>query len=142
MIRLEVLGDPMTQGNKSAVIVGGKARVIEGRRAGGRERHKSWREAVRSAAQEWWETNGEPAPLDEPVQVDVTVFLPRPKSAPKRVVLPDKGLDVDKLARSILDSIAGVLIRDDARVTTLVARKRFATDRPTGAVIVVEGDAA
>lgn len=136
MIRFEVLGDPMTQGSKSAFVRGGRAVIVEGK-GPGKERHKSWREAVRSAAQEWWETNGEPAPLDEPVVAEITVYLPRPASAPKRVVVPYKGLDVDKLARSILDSISGVLIRDDARVVDLHVGKRFATDRPTGAVVTV-----
>lgn len=46
MIELEVVGIPAPQGSKSAVLIGGKARLIEGSSTTGREKHKSWRQGV------------------------------------------------------------------------------------------------
>ena len=38
------LGFRVPQGSKSAVLIGGKARLIEGSSTTGREKHKSWRQ--------------------------------------------------------------------------------------------------
>ena len=65
-------------------------------------------------------------PLDGPVKVGITFTLPRPKSAPKGRMWPDRKPDVDKLVRAALDSLeqAGA-IRSDAQVVMLGATKVY-----------------
>lgn len=88
------------------------------------ERTKPWQESVVTAARE---TVGERAPFEGPVAVVVRFFMPRPKSAPKRVTEPTKKPDLDKLVRCVKDGLtrAGVY-RDDAQVVVTIARKEFA----------------
>jgi Holliday junction resolvase RusA-like endonuclease len=43
--------------------------------------------------------------------------------------------DLDKLIRSVGDSLTGTIIRDDSRIIAISAQKRYADDRGSGAVI-------
>ncbi len=61
-----------------------------------------------------------------PVIVAVIFRLPRPASAPRRVVHHLTKPDVDKLARCCLDALTGVVFADDKAVVDLRARKVFA----------------
>lgn len=137
MIRLQVVGTPQPQGSKTAFVRGGRAVLVEGRRGPARESFHSWREAVAQAGRDWQAEHTQ-ALLDEPVDVDIIFWLPRPKSAPKRRCYPDGRPDLDKLGRAVLDAITGVLIVNDSRVVTLTSRKRFAVDMPPGATITID----
>jgi Holliday junction resolvase RusA-like endonuclease len=129
----EVVGDPAPQGSKSY-----KGRTKAGKPilAESSAKVKPWRQDVVAAAlaaigaHEW-------VKLDGPVLLDITFFLPRPVSAPKRVRLPFRRPDLSKLVRSTEDALttAGVYA-DDARITDLHVRKRFAVAW-TGALITV-----
>jgi len=133
-VHLEVFGVPAPQGNKSAFIRGGRAVVVEGK-GPGRQSHAAWRQAVATAARDWQEANRQGL-IDEPVFVSMHFRLPRPKSTPKKVVYQAKKPDLDKLVRSVLDAVSGVVLADDARVVKLLASKDFATDTvPPGASI-------
>lgn len=126
MIRLVVLGAPVTQGNKSGFVRGGRVVMVEGK-GPGRQRHKDWRSAVTHAAQQHLEQHGGGL-LDGPLVVRMSFGLPRPASAPKtRRTWPIKARsgDVDKLQRSILDSLTHVLFADDSQVVAVVAVKDF-----------------
>lgn len=136
MIELEVVGIPQPQGSKTAFVRGGRAVLVEGRRGPARENFHSWREAVAQAGRDWQHDHGTPL-LDEPLSVDITFRLPRPKSAPKRRLHPDGRPDIDKLGRAVLDAITGVLIINDSRVVELNTRKQFAVDGPPGASITI-----
>lgn len=135
MIRLEVIGVPVTQGSKSAFVRGGHAVVVEGKGAGV-QKHKDWRRAVADAARAWCAQHDNPPLITGPVLVRLTFGLQRPASAPKRTrTFPTKARsgDVDKLQRSILDSVTGVLIADDSQVVGVVAVKDWSD--PPGVVI-------
>lgn len=136
MIRLEVIGVPQPQGNKTGMVRGGKVVMLEGRRPDAREAFRSWREAIAHAGRVW-QNEHQQALIDEPVIIDITFRLPRPKSAPKRRVYPDSRPDLDKLERAVLDALTGVLITNDSRVVELSTRKVFAIDGPPGAVITI-----
>jgi Holliday junction resolvase RusA-like endonuclease len=106
---------------------------------------RPWQESVVSAARDM--LAGAP-PLEGPIALDVRFFLPRPKSAPRRVVDATKKPDLDKLLRCVKDGLtrAGVY-RDDAQVVAVVMSKGFAAgisdpDGVTGvprAVVEVRG---
>ena len=113
MIRFTVRGLPAPQGSKRHV---GGGRMVEMSRKVG-----PWRDAVRTETQRAVE-----APMTGPVTVLLEFWLPRPASAPKRVILPAKRPDLDKLVRSTLDGLtAGGAWKDDAQVVRLTAVKRF-----------------
>jgi crossover junction endodeoxyribonuclease RusA len=136
VIRLEVVGTPQPQGNKTAFVRGGRAVLVEGRRAPAREAFKSWRDAIATAGRDWQLEHGQEL-LDDPAAIDITFRLPRPRSAPKRRVYPDSRPDLDKLARAVLDGLTGIIISNDSRVVDLSVRKRFAVDCPPGATITI-----
>lgn len=127
-----VLGVPVPQGSMRAFMPK-RARfpVV----TSDNQRTKPWKSSVSAAAFE--AKGGEDASaIAEPVEVAIVFYLPRPKSAPKRVTQPQTKPDLDKLVRAILDACtdAGVWV-DDAQVVTLLARKTFAgglDDKATG----------
>jgi len=70
------------------------------------------------------------------VRVSLTFYVARPKSLPKRVMHATKKPDLDKLVRAAIDSLSGVLFKDDAQVTDILARKLYAQGAPYLEVIV------
>jgi crossover junction endodeoxyribonuclease RusA len=129
-MRIEVAGIPAPQGSKRHV---GGGRMVEQSRAVG-----PWREAVRAETQravllnsDWY------AGTSAASRVAITFRLPKPKSAPARVLFPVKRPDIDKLARAVLDGlVAGGALADDSQVVDLLVSKRFATTRP-GCIIEI-----
>ena len=133
-LRVEVEGLPAPQGSKTAVMIGGKARLIDGSTSKGRAGHKAWRSAVHEAAAKVAREAPE-CPLDEPVSVSVVFRLPLPDSDRHRTrhaTTPD----VDKLLRSTMDALvtAGVL-HDDSRIYAIQGVKVYARRTPAGATI-------
>ena len=136
-----VAGVAAPQGSKS--LLGHGALVESSKRVA------PWRTDVREAAiaamgRAGWQ------PLTGAVDVDIEVFLPRPKShygtgrnanavkhtAPLYPTGHNSG-DADKLARAILDALtsAGVWL-DDAQVVKLRASKHWATFTPATSIFV------
>jgi Holliday junction resolvase RusA-like endonuclease len=131
-MKFTVHGLPAPQGSKRHV---GNGRMIESSK-----KVKPWREAVKWAALEARAAAGHPPPLEGPLSVTVSFYLPRPKTAPKRRLYPDRKPDIDKLLRSTFDAMgdAGVW-GDDAQVVMVAAAKYYAgavMDSP-GALIEV-----
>jgi Holliday junction resolvase RusA-like endonuclease len=118
-----VAGTPAPQGSKTAISVGGKARLIEAGGTAGRAKHKAWRAAVTDAAiaarqrtgHEMWER-------PTPIQVSALFIFPMPASRTRadrdrgwcwRTVTPD----IDKVVRSTLDALTVAQVwEDDAQV--------------------------
>lgn len=131
MIRFTVIGGPQTQGSKRAFARNGRAWVVE---TGG-AKHKSWREAVASEARGALDGGGL---ITGPVTLTLTFALPKPASAPKRRRTWPIGAhsgDVDKLARAVLDSLTGTVLRDDSQVVRLVVDKDWGD--PPGVTVAV-----
>jgi crossover junction endodeoxyribonuclease RusA len=122
-LTFDVSGEPASQGSHSVI----HGRIVQVNSA----KHKRWRNAVAFAALDLvgndWEL------IDEPVELSVIFYLPRPKTATRDfpAVMPD----LDKLIRSVGDSLTGTIIRDDSRIIAISAQKRYADDRGPGAVI-------
>ena len=97
-------------------------------------RLKPWRQEIASAALAVGAT-----PKPGPLALDLTFYLRRPPSRPKKYTAADKRPDSDKLARSVMDALTGVAWQDDAQIVTLVARKVYATNaEPEGVKIVLQ----
>ena len=127
MIELEVFGDPAPQGSK---------RVVRGRLIEASKKLKPWRAAIEAACQPYASDNIHLGP----VRLEVDFYLPRPPSVkitkrPVPIVPPD----LDKLVRAVGDGIgqSGWIWGDDSQVVEVFARKFYADDRPTGAIIKI-----
>lgn len=83
-----------------------------------------WRKAIGDAARNY---RGTKAMLvaGTPTVLTATFTLPRPKSAPRRVVYPTVKPDLDKLMRSLGDAVKGVIYADDSQTCDLHLRKRY-----------------
>ena len=138
-LRIVVYGVPIPKGSTRAFIPKGWTRPII---TADNAKSKPWQESVVAAARE---ALAGAVPILEPVSLAVSFYLPRPKSAPRRITRPIKKPDLDKLLRCVKDGLtrAGVY-RDDAQVIEVLASKAFAGgdhDAPNGvprAVIEVE----
>ena len=124
MLKLRVYGDPAPQGSKRHV---GNGRMIEASKKVG-----PWRVAVAEAVAALPPFE----PLDGPVEVDVTFFLPRPRSV--RRLLPHVPPDLDKLERGLNDALvkAGAIV-DDGLIVRAYAAKFYADFDPPGCEVTV-----
>lgn len=75
--------------------------------------------------------------FDAPISVTLAFYLPRPKSAPRKVIYPTKRPDLDKCIRSTIDALSGVAFKDDTQVVSIAATKHYA-DGAARVDIVVE----
>lgn len=131
-------GVPIPQGSKSARVVRGRAILTEG--FGERpKRHKAWRKAVSDAAETWLSKHGDMPPYDGPVCIDLTFYLPRPKSTSKRITTAHRKPDLSKIVRAVEDSLTGIIYTDDARIIEIVAKKQYADDNPPGVLVRLWG---
>ena len=102
---------------------------------------KPWRFAVSQAA---LETSHEM--FEGPVYVGITFLFARPKAHynSKGLIKPNAPFhkvskpDIDKLCRSTLDGITGILLKDDSQVASLMATKQYANEGEyIGAIIII-----
>lgn len=97
---------------------------------------RAWEAAVREEAQKF---AAQRVFFLGPVRVDLDFVFARPKSVSiaKRKHMTTAP-DLDKLTRSCLDPLTGVIWRDDAQVIELTARKRYgASDEPSRADLTI-----
>ncbi len=124
VIHFTVIGIPAPQGSK--------VRTPYGMREDN-PNTKPWRATV--AAEAFVASQGREL-LTGPLKLEATFFFLRPKShyrtgkysdelKPSAPVAPDVKPDYDKLARAIGDSLTGIVIRDDANITTGIIKKRY-----------------
>lgn len=115
-------GTPTPQGSKKGFVLKGtnRTRIVDANAA----KLAPWREAVKNDAVK---AMGSPLMLDEPLQVELHFTLSRPAAAPKRLrTFPRRKPDIDKLVRSILDSLSDAgAYHDDSQVISLMATKHY-----------------
>lgn len=136
-----VYGQPAPQGSKVAFVNKrtGRAQMLESSKVG----VDAWRSDVKSAAIDF--LRGRP-PMIGPVSVRIDFTQARPKahygtgrnagilkaSAPE---FPTGRPDIDKLIRSTLDAMTGLMFEDDSKVVVLRSQKLYGTP---GAMIIVK----
>lgn len=138
-VTFRVRGTPAPQGSHRAFVNRrtGRAIVTDDSPA-----TRPWRADVRAAAAE---AMGDAPPMGRAVRVYLMFRFDRPRGHHgARGLLPSAPVDkvtrpdLDKLQRSTLDALTGLVFRDDALVVDLVASKRWATDaEPAGATVTV-----
>jgi Holliday junction resolvase RusA-like endonuclease len=76
--------------------------------------------------------------FDGPIRVTLVFLLPRPKALGAKPAHHTKKPDIDKLTRTALDAMTGVLYRDDSQVVRLEVDKLYvAPGGQPGALITV-----
>jgi Holliday junction resolvase RusA-like endonuclease len=150
VIEFTVRGLPAPQGSKRAFRNKHSGRIQQVESS---TRVAPWRSDVRDAAERaMTDTKAgveriyqHPVPpLGGPVAVELAFRLPRPKGhhgarglRPSAPVWPAVKPDLDKLARAVLDALAGIVIADDALVVDLGVRKRYADGEGPGVTVAV-----
>lgn len=144
-IVIDVLGAPAPKGSNRAMVRGGRAVFVPGGSRVNQEQLRSWAGDVRAEALSC--VHGQTGPLftQVPVAVAITFRLNRPSGhwakkgglRPSAPIAPSVKPDVDKLARSTLDALSGVVFDDDSRIVRLTVEKEYAKPGHEGATIRV-----
>lgn len=148
MIVIDVLGTPAPKGSSRAMMRGGRPVFVPGSSSKNAAAFKRWEGCVRLAAIKQ-RHSASPAFVEMPIAVALRFHLARPTghygtgknsgvlkaSAPS---VPAVKPDIDKLARSTLDALTGVVFDDDSRIVELVVLKQFALPGEEGARIVIK----
>ena len=128
-IRFTVAGRPQGKGSKRAQLIPGTTRFTV---RDANPKAKPWAAQMSAAAHEAYQ--GEL--IRDAVEIELRFFFARPKahmgtgknagtvlaSAPRRmIVMPD----VDKLCRCAIDSLTGIVFKDDSQIARLVAVKSY-----------------
>jgi Holliday junction resolvase RusA-like endonuclease len=143
-IKFTVYARPEPQGSAKGFVLpgkfGAKPRAII---TTANPKLKPYRQELTHTAQAALAEAGVTAPMagkHVPVSVVFDFYLSRPESIPKKrthlVVKPD----ADKLTRSTLDAMTGILFADDAQVVELSVRKHYGSpERADISVSILEG---
>lgn len=147
IVRLSVDGTPAPKGSNRAMVRGGRAVFVPGGSKVNQAALKSWDVAVRDAALLELGARTSPVFVGVPLAVSVVFRLARPGGhwskrhggglLPSAPLHPGVKPDVDKLARSTLDSLSGLVFDDDARIVRLTVAKEYAAPGREGADISV-----
>jgi len=92
-----------------------------------------WRKAVADAVAQAMQDSGDLSKFDGAVKVEAVFYLTRKRTVTRPY--PTVPPDVDKLARSLLDSLKGVW-GDDSQVVRLEVSKKYATGESGVAVTI------
>ena len=117
-IRFTVLGRALPQGSKNAFKSGNRVVLVEASKG-----LKPWRSVVALEAKLKRDEVQDQSLIEGPVAVEL-LFQFVPGKTVKRKEMTTKP-DVDKLSRAILDSLTGVVWKDDSQVVELRARKQY-----------------
>jgi Holliday junction resolvase RusA-like endonuclease len=126
-LTFHVDGVPVAKGRARATTIGGMARLYTPGKT------RAYEDRIRCAAAM---ARGERPPFQGEVTLTVTALVAIPASFSKRkranavagIIRPTTRPDADNYAKAALDGCNGILFRDDAQVTDLIVRKRYAAE--------------
>lgn len=145
MISFDVLGTPAPKGSNRAITIAGKARFVPGGSKVNQQKLKGWDASVRERALEVLGPCLEPKYRAQPLVVELQFRLTRPGGhwrpkgglKPSAPIAPATKPDIDKLVRSTLDSLTGLVFDDDSRIVSMIVTKMYAAPGQEGALIMV-----
>lgn len=115
-----VEGIPAMQGSKVARVINGKAVMFEANK-----KFQAWRSTVVLAASQ--AINDNQRMFDEPIRVDLSFWLPRPRTVTRKY--PTAKNDLDKMARLVNDALTiSKLIKDDGQIVRQSLAKDYETE--------------
>lgn len=130
-IELEIKIEPVAQARPRIAFIGGKAHSYLP------ERTKTFQDYLRNYLQQY---KDQCFPANIPIKLTCQFFRTKSKYLPKRETMPFRKSDLDNYCKATIDGLNGILVADDAQITTLIAYKRW-TDRPYPYIkIKLEGD--
>jgi Holliday junction resolvase RusA-like endonuclease len=122
-LTFQVYGEPVPQGSTRAFIPKGWNRPII---TAANKKTKPWRQEIAGAALAAMEKDLlDCAGKNVPFRLAVTFRFQKPKSTKKTVLEKVTKPDTDKLIRSVLDALTGIVWTDDSQVVEIHARKEF-----------------
>lgn len=119
---IHVYGIPQAQGSMRAFLIKGQNRPIV---TYDNKKTKPWKQEISGTAKALMAKEKLERCEKGEIHISCRFFFEKPKSTPARVTAKVTKPDVDKLARAVLDSLTGIVFRDDAQVTSLAASKAF-----------------
>lgn len=118
-VQFTVDGVPQPQGSTRAFIPKGWARPII---TSANKNLKPWRQQVSGMAKV---AMGEQPVTERPIWIELRFYFTRPKSTKAGVLWKTTKPDIDKLLRGVLDSLTGIVFRDDSQVAVVHCHKEF-----------------
>lgn len=133
MISIEVAGEPAPKGSYRAMMMRGRPIVVASSSGTNAKLLRHWERAIRSHVVAAIGERSGAMYNDVPLEVSLLFKLARPRShfgkkglLPSAPPHPTTKPDIDKLARSTLDALTGVLFDDDSRIAVLSVVKQWA----------------
>lgn len=124
IVKFFIPGEPVPKGRGRAGVVNGHAHVFTPSKT------RNYENFVKGLAAEAMRGR---TPVDGPVMVDITVWLPIPASMSRKhqvaavdaSLLPAKKPDIDNCAKSVTDGLNAIVFCDDRQIVDLHVRKRY-----------------
>jgi len=118
-----VRGTPVPQGSTRAFIPKGWTRPVI---TAANSKTKPWKQEISGTAISEMSIHGF-SKLERPAAVKISAWFtfPRPSGVPKRITQKTTKPDLDKLVRSLLDALTGVVFDDDSQVVEIHVSKHF-----------------
>ncbi len=129
-VAFTVFGHPQPQGSSRAFYVKSLGRAVI---TSTNKNLKPWRQQITETAM----TLSAPV-IQGPVAMSLVFYFKRPKSVKKTVIYKTSRPDTDKLIRSVLDSLTGVLYQDDSQVARFDRIEKLYGDTERVEIQVVE----
>lgn len=125
-----VEGKPVPQGSMSGFVSATTGRIVMPQKPAVR----AWRGLIAAAAKS--ATRNRKVMMGGPKRVVLTFYLEPPKKPPHERPIGRVG-DLDKLVRSCLDALTGVLFDDDSQVCEIAAYKAYSGGMAAGVHVSV-----
>ena len=126
-MQITIEGKPEPQLRPRATRIGNSIRLYDPKTT------TDYKNLVKWTAKQQWKQK----PLECPLVVELDIYRPIPKSTSKkrrklkneRVIRPVVKPDIDNYSKGILDSLNGIVYKDDSQVVSLIANKYY-SDNP------------
>lgn len=122
-MRFSVLGEAKPKGSTRSFYNPKTKKVVT---VGANPGTKDWQQRIATEAQKAVEFNGVFFPKEQAVNITMIFYLPRPACIKDREPDHTKRPDIDKLARSVLDGLTGIVYEDDSQVKRMNVEKAYA----------------